>query len=83
MQLSHRTTSVTDFAPVPDQPHRTLQKLGFSRLVYGKWLDDITDWAELELPRVVHLAEDRREFSDRSFIESSKLHPEYDTPNSK
>jgi len=26
-----------------------------------QWLDDNTDWAELELPRVVHLAGDRRE----------------------
>ena len=32
------------------------------------WLDDITDWAELELPRVVHLAADRRQF--RSFVHS-------------
>jgi len=33
-----------------------------------QWLDDITDWAALELPRVVHLAGDRREF--RSFVHS-------------
>ena len=26
-----------------------------------QWLDDITDWAELELPRVVRLAGDRQE----------------------
>ena len=31
-----------------------------------QWLDDITDWAKTELPRVVHLAEDRREF--RMFV---------------
>ena len=33
-----------------------------------QWLDDIIDWAEVELPRVVHLAGDRREF--RSFVRS-------------
>jgi len=31
-----------------------------------QWLDDVTDWAKTELPRVVHLAEDRREF--RKFV---------------
>jgi len=33
-----------------------------------QWLDDITDWAEIELPRMVQLAGDRREF--RSFVHS-------------
>jgi len=33
-----------------------------------QWLHDITDWAALELPRVVNLAGDRREF--RSFVHS-------------
>jgi len=31
-----------------------------------QWLDDVTDWAKTELPRVVNLAEDRREF--RMFV---------------
>jgi len=30
-------------------------------------LDDFTDWAKLDLPRVVHLSVDRREF--RSFVQ--------------
>ena len=33
-----------------------------------QWLDDITDWTELELSRVVYLAGDRREF--RSVVHS-------------
>jgi len=33
-----------------------------------QWLDDITDWAKLEMPRVVHLAGNRREL--RSFVHS-------------
>ena len=31
-----------------------------------QWLDDITDWAKTELPRVVHLAGDSKEF--RMFV---------------
>jgi len=43
-----------------------------------QWLDDITDWAKLELPSVV---QETDASSDRSFIVSSKLHTEYDTRN--
>jgi len=31
-----------------------------------QWLDDVTDWAKTELPRVVHLAEYRGEY--RMFV---------------
>jgi len=39
---------------------------GFKVIHLLKWLDDVTDWAKTELPRVVNLAEDRSEF--RMFI---------------
>jgi len=44
--------------PMPGTPRQGGQR--------RQWLDDTTDWAKLELPRVVHLAGDRRDFT--SFV---------------